>query len=177
MLALQLGVLTAAALGAALVVAFTRGDRGSTAAYSTSPAAWVLPRLEGDGTVRLRDFHGHPLVVDFFASWCTPCRSELPQFLSVSASLARRVRFAGIDSEENGDGLAMARQYGVTAWPLARDVGGSQQSGLREALESIPGMPVSAFYDADGRLLSVHLGDMTAEELRAQVRQLFRVAA
>ena len=116
-------------------------------------------------------------MVDFFASWCTPCRSELPEFLTVSRHLGSRVAFVGVDSEENGDGPAFARQTGITTWPLARDTGGSQQSGLRDALASIPGMPVTAFYDASGALRDVRLGAMTGDALAAHLRELFGVSA
>jgi thiol-disulfide isomerase/thioredoxin len=166
-----------AALVAILVIVVTRTTASPAPNTSTSASAWMLPRLEGSGTVSLVDFRGKPLVVDFFASWCTPCRSELPEFLTVSRQLGSRVGFVGVDSEENGDGPAFARQTGVTAWPLARDVGGTQQSGLRDALATIPGMPVTAFYDASGTLRDVRLGAMTGAALATRLRELFGVSA
>ena len=166
-----------AALVAILVIVVTRTTASPAPASSTSASAWMLPRLEGAGTVSLVDFRGKPLVVDFFASWCTPCRSELPEFLTVSRQLGGQVGFVGVDSEENGDGPAFARQTGATAWPLARDVGGSQLSGLRDALASIPGMPVTAFYDAAGTLRDVRLGAMTGAALATHLRELFGVSA
>ena len=166
-----------AGLVAVLVIVVTRTGTAPAPATSTSTSAWALPRLEGPGTVSLAGFRGKPLVVDFFASWCTPCRSELPEFLAVSRQLGSRVAFVGVDSEENGDGPTFARQTGITGWPLARDTGGSQQSGLRDALASIPGMPVTAFYDASGALRDVRLGAMTGDVLAAHLRDLFGVSA
>lgn len=169
--------LTLIAVCVAVMLVITVTGRGQTSAspYRTSATAWVLPSLQGGGTVRLAQFKGSPLVLDFFASWCTACRAELPDFLGVSRKVAGKVQFAGVDSEENGDGAGMARRYGVTAWPLAVDVGGSQESGLRESLETIPGMPVTAFYDAAGRLRRVHLGAETAAQLAVDLQQLFGV--
>ena len=172
--ALAVGV---AGLVALLVIVVTRTTAAPGPATSTSASAWTLPHLEGSGTISLADFRGKPLVVDFFASWCTPCRSELPEFLTVSRQLGGQVGFVGVDSEENGDGPAFARQTGATAWPLARDVGGSQLSGLRDALASIPGMPVTAFYDASGTLRDVRLGAMTGAALATHLRELFGVSA
>jgi thiol-disulfide isomerase/thioredoxin len=123
--------------------------------------------------VRLSDFRGKPLVLDFFASWCTACRAELPEFLAVGRRMGGRVQFAAVDSEENGDGLALAKQSGITAWRLARDVGGSQESGLREALESLPGMPITAFYDSAGRVLQVRLGALSGDALSSVLAQLY----
>jgi thiol-disulfide isomerase/thioredoxin len=162
---------------ALLVIVVTRTTAAPEPATSTSTTAWTLSRLQGSGTVSLADFRGQPLVVDFFASWCTPCRSELPEFLAVSRQLGGRVAFVGVDSEENGDGPAFARQTGITAWPLARDTGGSQQSGLRDALATIPGMPVTAFYDASGALRDVRLGALTGDALATQLRELFGLSA
>jgi thiol-disulfide isomerase/thioredoxin len=160
----------------AIVVLLPRGTSGATPpAYSTATSAWVLPKLNGSGTVELASLRGRPVVVNFFASWCTPCRTELPEFLSVSQRAGGRIAFVGVDSEENGDGLALARNSGITAWPLARDVGGSQLSGLRDSLEATPGMPVTAFYDAGGRLLSVRLGAIGGDQLSTMLNQLFGV--
>ena len=158
---------------AAVTVVVSRGTAAPSSSYSTAPAAWSLPALTGGGTVRLSDFRGKPLVLDFFASWCTACRSELPEFLAADKRMAGRVQFAAVDSEENGDGLALARQSGITAWRLARDVGGGQESGLREALESIPGMPITAFYDSTGRVLQVRLGALNADALSGVIAQLY----
>jgi len=158
-----------------IAVALTRGGSAPAAAYSTSPSAWTLPRLAGGGHAALADFRGRPLVVDFFASWCTACRQELPELLGVSRSTGGQVTFVGVDSEENGNGLALAQETGITTWPLVRDVGGSQQSGLRDALESIPGMPITAFYDSHGHLLTVRLGALSADALRAQLHQLYGI--
>lgn len=160
----------------ALVVVARAAQRSAPPSTSTSASGWRLPSLGGNGTVALASFRGHPLVVDFFASWCTACRGELPQLASVAAQLRGRVIFAGIDSLENGDGLAMARQSGITSWPLARDVGGSDASGLHDNLGA-RGMPVAAFYSAGGRLVDVVEGALTSSELRSRVSTLFGVTA
>jgi len=157
-----------------LVVALTRGAAPpAPRAAVTSSDAWVLPRLDAGGQVRLSDFRGRPLVVDFFASWCTACRDELPDLSAVSRSEAGRIAFAGVDSEENGDGVAFARTYGIGSWSLARDAGGTQQDGLRNAVESVAGMPVIAFYDGTGRLVASRLGAVTSETLTSLLTRYF----
>jgi thiol-disulfide isomerase/thioredoxin len=162
-------------LGAAVLIAVRGSSQAQQATtVSTVPSAWELPRLAGSGDLRLADFRGRPLVLDFFASWCTACRGELPEMATVSQQLKGRVNFAGVDSQENGDGLAMARQYGVGWWPLARDVGGTQASGLHDAFGA-RGMPLTAFYDGSGRVLSVWLGAITEDDLRSRITALFGV--
>ncbi len=145
---------------------------GTPVAVSTDPARWELPRLNGPGLVKLADLRGKPVVVNFFASWCGPCRAELPVLSAMSTQLGDRVRFVGVDSEESGDGLGMARQYGVDRWPIAQDVGGRLNSGLHDALGAM-GMPVTAFYDAQGRLLGVKLGTFLHDTLRDRLNELY----
>jgi thiol-disulfide isomerase/thioredoxin len=142
---------------------------------STQPTSWELPRLVGSGSLKLAELRGHPVVLDFFASWCTACEGELPGMVTLSRQLAGRVTFAGVDSQETGDGLAMARRYGVDTWPLARDVGGTQASGLHDALGA-RGMPLTAFYDSSGRLLTVVLGAISEEDLRSRIHSLYGIS-
>jgi len=159
---LVLGVIVVAVL---VVVLVSCAQPAAQASYATTPESWVLPKLEGSGVVKLSELRGRPVVVDFFASWCTACRDELPEHDAVARRAGKLVTFVGVDSEENGDGLGAARRFGIGAWTLVRDTGGSQQSGLRDAVQSTPGMPVTAVYDAQGHLVAAHLGAMTADAL------------
>ncbi|MFN2569420.1 MAG: TlpA family protein disulfide reductase [Candidatus Dormibacteria bacterium] len=169
------------AMAAAVAVAFViirpgeDSPRTPSPTTSTAPEAFVLPRLAGGGAIRLIDFRGKPTVVNFFASWCTPCRGELPGFARVSSQLQGGASFIFVNSLETGDGLAMARELGISAMPVARDVGGSQGSGLHDAVAPSPSMPVTAFYGADGRRVFVRPGAMSEEELRAKLHELFSV--
>jgi thiol-disulfide isomerase/thioredoxin len=163
-------------VAAALVGVRASSSTPQRPSVSVQPTTWQLPRLTGSGNLRMADLHGHPVVLDFFASWCTACRGELPGMAAVSEELKGRVTFAGIDSLENGDGLAMARQYGVAGWPLARDSGGVQDSGLHDALGA-RGMPLTVFYDRSGRLLTVVFGALTEDDLRSRIQSLYGIAA
>lgn len=159
-----------AVLAAVALLAFGGGD--APAPGSTDAAAWDLPRLKGEGRVRLADFRGKPVVVNFFASWCTQCDLELPGFAKVSAELRGQAVFVGVNSLETGDGMPMAERHGITWWPLARDVGGADGSGLHDALGG-RGMPISAFYDADGRLVDSVSGALSEKALRTRLRELY----
>ena len=158
-----------------VVLAVSHGAGGGGGPTSTDPASFELPRLNGDGDVSLASFHGKPTVVNFFASWCTACQGELPGFAKVSRELQGRVNFVGVNSLETGDGMAMARQFGIDRWPIARDVDGQQASGLHDALGG-QGMPISAFYDASGKLLYVSPGALPEPALRATLQQYYGVS-
>lgn len=170
--------IVAVAFGLTLVVTHGSGSGNDTGtrgvATSTDPSGFDLPRLDGNGDVRLATFRGKPTVVNFFASWCTACRGELPGFARVSRALQNQVTFVGVNSLETGDGAAMARQFGIDWWPIARDVDGQQASGLHDALGG-QGMPITAFYDAGGKLVFVSPGSLPEPDLRAALQRYFGV--
>jgi thiol-disulfide isomerase/thioredoxin len=144
----------------------------------TDPAKFDIPTIEGAGRVRLADFKGKPLVVNFFASWCGPCRKELPDFAVAARKLAGKVAFVAVDSKEisTSAGISLARSTGLAeaGITLARDVG-MGRSALHDSYEVRNAMPVNAFYDGGGKLLYVAPGQLTPEKLGAQLQQLFGI--
>lgn len=168
----------ALALGVLVVVAFVAfSGSGSGRAGVTEPTRFDLPALNGKERVRLTDFRGKPTVVNFFASWCTACDAELPGFKRVSDDLKGKVNFVGVDSLETGDRNYMPRRHGITSWPLAKDVDGAQGSGLHDALGGGNSMPLTAFYDANGKLLNVQRAEVPEPTLRQAIRDLYGITA
>jgi hypothetical protein len=163
--------------GAAVVIAVALLASGSGGATGvTSSSSFDLPAISGSGRIRLIDFRGKPTVVNFFASWCTACDSELPSFSAVSAQLRGRVNFVGVDALETGDRMFMPRRHGITWWPLAHDVGGANGSGLHDALCRCNSMPVTAFYDPNGRLLGVDQEALVGSALPAELQRFYGIA-
>jgi thiol-disulfide isomerase/thioredoxin len=142
-------------------------------ATSTDPAVFVLPNLRSGPQIRLAAFRGMPLVVNFFASWCTACRADLPAFARLSGHLRGTVAFVGVDSLDNGSGLSFAVALGLGPWPLARDVG-ERDSGLHDAVGGA-GMPVTAFYSPAGTLLHIVLGSLDLRALSDEIHAMFGV--
>lgn len=173
--ALVLAVAAALLVGLALV-AFGAGSR-DRAVGSTDASAFDLPALQGPGRVRLDAYRGTPVVVNMFASWCTNCREELPLFAQEAAALRGKVQFIGVNSQETGNGGAMAKEFhlATSGFVLARDIGGTPAEGLHDALKA-RGMPVTAFYGADGRLLRTYRAQVPADVLRATLRELYGVS-
>jgi thiol-disulfide isomerase/thioredoxin len=168
-----------AAASAAIVIAvgIVAASSGGGGSGVTTPASFDLPAISGAGRIRLADFRGRPTVVNFFASWCTACDSELPSFSTVSARQRGQVNFVGVDALETGDRLFMARRHGITWWPLARDVGGANGSGLHDALCGCDSMPVTAFYDSGGRLLNVDREALVGDTLAAELHRYYGISA
>jgi len=139
----------------------------------SDPAAFDLPAIEGDARVRLADFRGKPVVVNFFASWCTACDFELPGFARVSDDLRDQVTFVGVAALETGDPMTMPERHGITWWPLARDIG-SRGNDLHAALGG-RGMPITAYYDDTGNLLHVDTGALDEATLRERITSLYQI--
>jgi thiol-disulfide isomerase/thioredoxin len=154
----------------------TNSARSARAAgVSTDPALWSLPALNGGGLVALSQFRGHPTVVNFFASSCSACYFELPGFAAVSRQLTGRVSFVGVDALETGDPNYLPNRDHITWWPMARDVGGAHGSGLHDALGGGNAMPLTAFYDPNGKLAEVERGALPETALRLKLQQLFGI--
>lgn len=166
-----------AAVGVAIVAGLgVMVSSGSDVDGSTDPAAFDLPALGTEGRVRLADFEGTPVVVNFFASWCTACDAELPGFTRAADALRGEVAFVGVNAQETGNWRPMAERHELAqhGFVLARDIGGRQGSGLHAALGG-RGMPITAFYDADGQLVDVAGGALPDDALFERLRQLYGV--
>lgn len=130
------------------------GGAGVVAAES-----FDLPDLTDDDNpesrIRLADFEGTPTVVNFFASWCDACDEELPAFRETALALEGEVDFIFVNSNESGNWEPMADRNDIGQFPLAKDIQGISRNGLYRELGGTGGMPITAFYDADGNLLQV----------------------
>jgi cytochrome c biogenesis protein CcmG, thiol:disulfide interchange protein DsbE len=151
------------------VITLAATDQGSSTGYDTKPSAFVLPALDGHGKVALADFTGHPVVVNFFATWCSLCSKELPIFGDDAQALRGRVDFVEVNALETGNGGQFARRFDLSSKVsgVARDVGGSQGDGLYQALGGSGGLPMTAFYNAKGKVVYLWVGGYDASSLAA----------
>lgn len=125
---------------------------------------FLLQTLDG-GTLRLSDLRGSPVLVNFWASWCTPCRQEMPEI--VRAYNARRdegLVVVGVNLQENtGQVRSFAEDFGME-FPVVIDRTGQVAEGWRIG-GPIEGIPSSYFLDASGVVRKRVFGPMTEETL------------
>jgi thiol-disulfide isomerase/thioredoxin len=168
------GFAAALAMAAAVAILLTRGWGSSPGAAVTSANDFVLPRLDASGTLSPTAFRGRPLLVTLFSSDCGACSGELPLLAGAAQELGGRAAFVGVDSGDDGAGLGTARSDGIGSWPLARDIGGSAGTDLRQALGGGPvNQPLTAFYDVQGHLLEVERGPLSAAQLGTALYRLY----
>ena len=153
-----------------VAVAGVLGYRHFATVPAQSPTSVQLALLDGPGTKTLADWHGTPLVVNFFASWCPSCLAEMPAFERASHDYAGRVVIVGVDSQDSpDDGLRLARQLGIT-YPLLAD---TSHADLYASLQG-QGMPVTAFIRRDGTVKRVYSGALDETLLRQLIDQLLQ---
>jgi cytochrome c biogenesis protein CcmG/thiol:disulfide interchange protein DsbE len=111
----------------------------------------------------LSDLRGHPVVVNFWASWCDPCKREAPILETAwRAERAEGVVLLGVDVQDlSDDALGFVRRYGLT-YPQVRD-GGDGTYGRY----GLTGIPETFFIDRAGRVRVHWIGEIKAEQLAA----------
>jgi cytochrome c biogenesis protein CcmG/thiol:disulfide interchange protein DsbE len=125
-------------------------------------------RLSGDGTIRLADYRGTPLVVNVWAAWCPPCQQEMPDFEQVHQALGDRVRFVGIDrADSRGTAQAFAAQRKIT-YDLLFDPDDTFAPELGVAV-----MPTTVLVSADGVVVKTMAGTVSADALTAAIQGAF----
>jgi thiol-disulfide isomerase/thioredoxin len=119
---------------------------GQAAQPKAAPEFSVAQLGQPGSTIKLSDFRGRPVVVNFFASWCPPCREELPMLAAADRRLGGSVAFVGIDvSDTTQPALDMVHSSGVT-YPLGVD----PNYKVADSTYHLRGLPSTVFIDAKG---------------------------
>jgi cytochrome c biogenesis protein CcmG, thiol:disulfide interchange protein DsbE len=158
----------------ALVVAGS-GDDGSSADVVPKVLSakvgqvapdFSLPTLDG-GTVKLSDFRGRPVVLNFWASWCTPCRKEFP-LLRNEVAAKGDVALIGVNTQDfvESDGRKFAEEQHAD-WPNGFDRDEAVRRGY-----GVTGLPETFFIDADGVIRSHVIQGLTDEVLQQQLAEI-----
>ncbi len=114
-------------------------------------------RILGGGSAaldrRIRALHGYPVVINFWGSWCGPCRDEFPYFQQAALKLGKRVAFVGVDVQDAPEAAAKFLRGVPVTYPSYAD------PAKKIAAEyGLLGTPSTAFYDASGHRTFLHQG-------------------
>lgn len=109
------------------------------------------------GTFRLADHRGKVVVINFWASWCEPCRDEMPALQAVSDDAGDEVVIVGVGAKTDRDdeARAFAGEFGIT-YPIGRDTeGGDRVNGAIQMAYGVFAFPSTFIVDPDGNISTI----------------------
>ncbi len=155
-------------------------DSGGSSADSPTVGAGSLatgqPAPDFTGTtfdgqkLTLSSLRGKPVLVNFFASWCTSCEHELPGIQQeYLAHKDQGFTVVGVNSLENGDGVGFYHRFGLT-FPAFHDLG--QPGRIASVYQVISALPASVFIDKSGNVDRIYRGEITATTIESELRRI-----
>ncbi len=150
-----------------IAVACTSGEEDERLAASKAPQ-FALKDLKGN-TLRLEDLKGRVVLLNFFATWCGPCRLEIPEFVKLHKRFKNEgLEIVGISLDMEGGAVLnpFVESYGIP-YPIV--------IGTRQVVEDyggIRGIPTSFLVDRDGSIAREFIGMYPAHVLEASVSEL-----
>lgn len=144
-----------------VVVGCTGNDAGTDAELAE------LPDIDGPGIRAVLADLDRPAVVNVWASWCLPCRSEAPLFAAAHEAYSDRVEFIGIDVE---DDRASASEF-IDEFGLEFDHYFDAHRGVPAELGGF-GTPITYFVDAEGEIIETHSGIIDEQTLALMLDEL-----
>jgi cytochrome c biogenesis protein CcmG/thiol:disulfide interchange protein DsbE len=133
-----------------------------------APPINLVSLTDSSKKISIDSFRGTPLVVNFWASWCIPCRVEMPVLESAFRAEHGKVLFLGIDSNDIGNAArAFLVRVGVS-YPTVFD-----PNGTAAIAYGLFGLPTTVFISSTGEIVGRHIGQLTSKSLRAALKEAF----
>jgi thiol-disulfide isomerase/thioredoxin len=164
---LAFAVVTVLAVSVVLALQYSAESPNVPLMHVEVPHVAVAGVVPGSPEVTLAAFQGRAVVLNFWGSWCTPCRGEMPALQAVHEEMGDRVTFIGIDElDSRSAASAFLRSVGVTYR------NGFDKNGAVGQSFDVMGTPTT-FFISHGQELEAHLGALTTVALRSYLRQIY----
>ena len=151
-------------------------DTGRESVASLEPAPVVghtapdfeLPTPTGE-IIRLSDYRGTPVIVNFWATWCGPCRAEFPEFQEAAVDNADSLVIIGVNSTSTDQAEnipSFLEEFGIT-FPIVLDEQGDVVDQYR-----VLGLPTTVFVDSNGVVNEVFTGPLNKAYIESKISEL-----
>jgi len=165
-----IGVLAIAALALGAWLALGVADSRARETAAQALLAVELPDLAGKPQ-RLDQWRGRVLVVNFWATWCEPCKAEMPQFIRAqTAQGANGLQFVGIAVDSADKVEKFAQDLGVNYPTLIGGLGAIELS--RQLGNDLMALPFTIVLDRDGKVVHTQLGPLKGDRLQTLIGPL-----
>lgn len=146
-------------------------DEDASQAPRAAPPIDLENLTPGQPRISLAALRGRPVVVNFWATWCVPCRSELPAFEAEHEALGDRVVFMGVNHQDS-------REYATELFSRVgvRYPSGYDPTGATATAFGLYGMPTTVLIDPDGRIVEQHTGELSRDRLDELLRTKLHIA-
>lgn len=152
---------------AAFLLVFAACSRQETGDTGVSVSGDSIEILKSGAMARIKEEHqGKVLLVNFFASWCPPCRAETPDFVKVYGEEKERFSIVGLSTDADKDDIAkFISEFNVNYPVYMSDQSLSMEFGIST-------IPTSIIYGPDGKLIDIIVGGIPEKDLKNIISKL-----
>jgi cytochrome c biogenesis protein CcmG, thiol:disulfide interchange protein DsbE len=164
------GLLVGVLLGILVLVSQPSAQKGTSRKLPPTVGSPVsdfsLPVLSG-GSLNLSTLKGKPVVINFWATWCGPCKQEMPLLQQYAQKYSERFALFGVDFQEEPDVVqTFVDSLGLT-FPILLD-----KTGIAADLYFVRNFPTTFFVDSEGVLRAQHVGQLSEEDLAGYLKTI-----
>ena len=141
------------------------------AAGKAAPLDFTLKDMNGVD-VKLASFKGKPIVMNFWATWCGPCRAEIPSLVELQKTYSEEGKDVVILGISVDDPVEKLKPYAAQMKMNYPVLVGNGRDDVQDAFGPLWGIPVTVFIDRDGRIAKKHSGIASKEQFEQEIKAL-----
>jgi thiol-disulfide isomerase/thioredoxin len=141
------------------------------AAGKAAPLGFTLKDMNGVD-VKLASFKGKPIVVNFWATWCGPCRAEIPSLVELQTRYGEEGKDVVILGISVDDPIEKLKPYAAQMKMNYPVLVGNGRDDVQDAFGPLWGIPVTVFIDREGRIAKKHSGIASKEQFEQEIKAL-----